>query len=290
MYVDDGMLVVSSVSLETNTSILKSAFEKTEAWLKSAGLSADFSKRELMHYSKRRKDNSNPSITFNDSDGITRTVTPEATVRWLGVYFDRKLSFDRHIKILASRGENAVAALTMLANTVRGLNHSHLRNLYISCVTTKIFYASPAWWKGTKKQTIPLEKVQNRALRLICAAFKTTPIAALEIEASIPPIKHQLDLHTKRCAIRFNKLSTTSSIIQRLPDSWRADQPPTSPPPLPTKPSTARSHQKKTSTLTSIASHTSPQHERIDPYLFPPWRRTPSSFDNRLLINIMKLE
>ncbi|PPQ83048.1 hypothetical protein CVT25_005209, partial [Psilocybe cyanescens] len=142
------------------------------------------------------------------------------------------------------------------------------------------------WWKGTKKQTIPLEKVQHRALRLICAAFKTTPIAALEIEASIPPIKHQLDLHTKRCAIRFNKLSTTSSIIQRLPDSWRADRPPTEPPPLPTKPSTTRSHQKKTTTLTSIATHTSPQHERIDPYLFPPWRRTPSSFENRLIINV----
>ena len=94
----------------------------------------------------------------------------------------------------------------MLANTVRGLSHSHLRHLYTACVVPKILYACPAWWNGTRYQSKPLEKVQNRALRLICAAFRTTPITALEIEASIPPIRHQVYLHTKRCAIRFNKL------------------------------------------------------------------------------------
>ncbi|PPR03941.1 hypothetical protein CVT26_001146 [Gymnopilus dilepis] len=283
MYVDDGKLFVSSNSLETNTILLKNAYLEAEAWLRRAGLSPDFSKRELMHYSRRRKHNSNPSIMFNDSDGATRIVTPEATVRWLGVHFDRKLRFERHVKILAASGENTVSALTMLANTVRGLSQVHLRRLYTACVIPKILYACPAWWNGTRYQSKPLEKVQNRALRLICAAFRTTPITALEIEASIPPIRHQIHLHIKRCAIRFNKLDPNNALIRRLPNSWHDGQEPTPAPPLPPHPNKL-THPRST-TLQIIASHTSPAHERIQPFLIPPWRRTPSHYPGRLFIN-----
>jgi hypothetical protein len=67
MYVDDGKLYVSSKSLETNTIIIKLAYEGVEKWLASAGLSADVSKREVMHYSRHLKYDCSPSITFQDS-------------------------------------------------------------------------------------------------------------------------------------------------------------------------------------------------------------------------------
>ena len=67
IYVDDGTLVTSSTSLTTNCKVLKRAYEITEEWLRSAGLSSDVSKRELMHYSNRKKDNSNPAITVRVS-------------------------------------------------------------------------------------------------------------------------------------------------------------------------------------------------------------------------------
>jgi hypothetical protein len=173
-----------------------------------------------MHYTRRKNDGS-PSISFDDEDGIHRVVKPESTVRWLGVHFDRKLCFQKHAAILAACGENAVSGLTMLANTVRGLSQTHLRHLYLTCVLPKILYACPVWWSGHQYQIKPLEKVQRRALRLICAAFWTTPTEALEIEASIPPIKHQAALHKKRCAIQFNKLSNTSP-IRKITSSLRA--------------------------------------------------------------------
>ncbi|KAJ6572054.1 hypothetical protein B0H19DRAFT_872895, partial [Mycena capillaripes] len=72
-----------------------------------------------------------------------------------------------------------------------------------------------------------LERVQRRALRLICAAFRTSPINALEIEASIPPIRLAMDDGNRRAAIRFNKLSARSPILQRLPDAWRGGNAPT---------------------------------------------------------------
>ncbi|KAI4293607.1 hypothetical protein K523DRAFT_223081, partial [Schizophyllum commune Tattone D] len=67
-----------------------------------------------------------------------------------------------------------------------------------------------------------LGKIQHRALRLICAAFRTSPIHALEVEASIPPLRHVLDQEVRRYGVRLNKLSTQSPIIDRLPNAWRS--------------------------------------------------------------------
>ena len=174
----------------------------------------------------------------------------------------------------------------MLANTVRGLHQTQIRRLYLSCVVPKILYAAPTWFSGTKTQTKPLEKVQRRALCLICAAFRTTPTEAMEIEASIPPIRIQVQLQTKRYAVRLNKLPLTNPVIQRLPDTWRNGQPPMQKPPLPTTNGKQTRNRVNTSPLLEIAKHTDPKHERIHPFRTPPWRRTAESFNGRVKINL----
>ena len=80
MYVDDGKIYILSKSLEMNTILIKTAYEEVERWLTSAGLAADTSKREVMHYSRRPKYDCSPSITFQDSDRVARTVSPEKYV------------------------------------------------------------------------------------------------------------------------------------------------------------------------------------------------------------------
>ncbi|CAA7267947.1 unnamed protein product [Cyclocybe aegerita] len=79
--------------------------------------------------------------------------------------------------------------------------------------------------------------------------------AALEIEASIPPIHIQLKQQITRCAIRFNKLGSTNPIMQRLPDTWREGLKPTAPPPLPPKLyNHSAADSRRTSPLLDIAA------------------------------------
>lgn len=281
MYVDDGKIYTSSTSLHTNVIILQHAYKEVEAWLKSAGLAPDLAKREIMHYSRKRKYDCCPPISLRDYDGVTRTLVPDKFVKWLGIHFDRKLLFNHHVKIAAARGMTAVNALTMLANTVRGLSHTLLRRLYLACIIPKILYACPSWWNNTKCQAKPLDKVQRKALILICAAFKTTPTSALEIEAAIPPLKHQANLITRRYAVRLNKLPHNNAIIQRLPNEWRNNTPPTHPPPI----ATSTPRRKPKTTISKIANFTSHNHEKINPYATPPWLRAISLFPNRLQFN-----
>ena len=233
-----------------------------------------------MHYSRKRNYDCNPPIVLQDHDGVTRTLVPDKFVRWLGVHFDRKLLFKHHTKIAASRGDVAVNGLSMLANTVHGLSQNLLRRLYLACIIPKILYACPAWWNNMKCQATHLEKVQRKALRLICAAFKTTPTHALEVEASVPPLKHRAYLISRRYAIRLNKLPTTNAIIQRLPDAWRDNEKPTFPPPIPT--TVPRRRPKPT--LTKLASHTNHNHERINPYASPPWACVLTLYPDRISV------
>ena len=130
---------------------------------------SNLTKRERMHYSRRKNYNCSPPITLHDFDGNTRTIATDKTTRWLGVHFDRKFLFN-HVKMLAARGFIAVNLLYMLANTVRGLSHASLRRLYLSAISPKLLYACPTWWNDKKCQAKLLDKVQRRAL-IICTCF-----------------------------------------------------------------------------------------------------------------------
>jgi len=290
MYVDDGKLYVSSQSLENNITYLKEAYNKAEEWLKNSGLSPDYVKRELMHYTRRKKDGS-PSMSFDDGDDKHRAVKPESTVRWLRVYFDRKLCFQKHANILAARGENTVSGLTMLTNTVHGLSQTHLCHIYLVCVSPKILYACPVWWTGHQYQIKPLKKVQRYALRLICAAFCTTPIEALEVKASIPPIKPNQPTQKTLCHL-LQQTQQQQPNHPETPPTMEKRRNPVHSPTLKTQPQQQfcnRPHTRTTNLL-EIAKQTCHSHERLDPYLTAPWQRTKHSFSNQLQINVCKPE
>ena len=80
MYVDDGKLTVSSQSLDTNNYILAKAYQLVDQWLHSAGLSPDKDKRELMHYTQRKRDKISPHINLTNRDGTISTILVGSTI------------------------------------------------------------------------------------------------------------------------------------------------------------------------------------------------------------------
>jgi hypothetical protein len=105
--------------------------------------------------------------------------------------FDSKLNFHEHVCRTALKVETPLGGLHMLGNTLRDLSAHHFRLLYTQTIRPIINYATLTWAVGTKSQIKPLIKVQNKVLRLICTAFQTSPIYALEMKVAIPP----LDIH-----------------------------------------------------------------------------------------------
>jgi len=145
MYVDDRKLTVSSQSLNTNNYILTKAYQLVDQWLHSAGLSSDKDKRKLMHYTQRKRDKISPHINLTNRNSTISTILVGSTICWLGVHFDHKLLYNYYVTKMATKAENAVACISMLANTVQSLSHYYLCLLYHIYILPIITYASAAW-------------------------------------------------------------------------------------------------------------------------------------------------
>ncbi|KAK6996196.1 hypothetical protein R3P38DRAFT_2566230, partial [Favolaschia claudopus] len=88
-------------------------------WLKKVGLAAAPDKIEAMHHSWRHDGGEKPSFRFQDEDANEIVIEVGPTIKWLGVLFDRKLTFDPHVRSLAERARSKVNWSRMLANTVK---------------------------------------------------------------------------------------------------------------------------------------------------------------------------
>ncbi|KZT09231.1 uncharacterized protein LAESUDRAFT_629098, partial [Laetiporus sulphureus 93-53] len=66
----------------------------------------------------------------------------------------------------------------------------------------------------------PLQQAQNKCLRWLLGAFRTTPIDAAHHLASIMPIRWQLHKICDRVAIRLHTLPANSQVLARLPHPW----------------------------------------------------------------------
>ena len=228
-YIDDIMLSAFSPSAKENATLLSQATEALITDLSTIGMSIDTDKSDLIHFSQS---SNNGDAQAHVLIGNHRVI-PRKVVRWLGIYFDSRLTFKEHVNIMANRGRSVTNGLRILGNTVRGLSQANMQTLYRTCVIPILAYASPIWFRPDRRQKSYVQKLQvcqNHALRLICGAFKTTPSQALEVLSYVPPIHVTLQKFSERYALRLARLPDASPVICRLPLQWQKGR---SSPPLP---------------------------------------------------------
>ena len=182
-YIDDTCLLVEVDSPEENATELEEAVATCFEWGKENAIAFDDPKSELMHYYKARKKVENPYVNVVLPNGTC--IEPSDVQRWLGFWFDRKLSWKHHIQTGTASAMRVFMALSRVGNTERGLSQSALRQLYQSCITTVADFGAEVWWNQQKTQSQLLQRLQNQAMRKIAGAFKTTPIATLEVELGL---------------------------------------------------------------------------------------------------------
>jgi hypothetical protein len=136
---------------------------------------------------------------------VTTASSPH--IKWLGITFNSKLNFQEHVQKVTTKANTALGSPYILGNTMKGLLAHHFRLLYTQTIHPIINYTAPVWFSGKTSQIRALTTIQNKALRLISAAFHTSPIYALEIKTAIPPLDIHLETTIQNAAIRLNKLA-----------------------------------------------------------------------------------
>lgn len=213
-YIDDFSLTVSSWSAEKNIKILQEEVKVLVDLAKEKAIQFDLEKTELIHFTGSRKQL--PSIRLPSGD----VKEPAKCIRWLGIWFDNRLTFREHIQHRTTQAKQAFYRLMRLANSERGLSPLAVRQVYLACVASIADFGSEVYWKGTAKgqQFIlkPLQALQNMAIRKILGAFRTSPVRPMEVEASLPPPAVRLQTKTWKYATRIHRLAPSHPVVKAI--------------------------------------------------------------------------
>jgi len=218
-YMDDVALVATGCSERINCKILAEAASTAFRWAERNAVAFDDSKSELMHFTLKQKEDTSDNAKITLPNGAIISPSSKA-LRWLGVWFDRKLSFKHHVNTKVASAKRALGCLQRLANTESGLHPAAVRQLYMACITPISDFGAEVWWTSQQGLCSKLQVLQNNAVRKIMGAFRTTPSAALEAEASIPPVRTRLNHLQRKMAIRILSMPETHPLRVRCPDSY----------------------------------------------------------------------
>ena len=94
--------------------------------------------------------------------------------KMLGVWLDRKLSFNEQTAQVTKQASSKLKLLAVLANAEWGWRRDDLMKIFEGFIQGKLGYAAAAWQPWLSNTSIKeLDVVQNQALRLITGQFKS---------------------------------------------------------------------------------------------------------------------
>ena len=162
---------------------LQRCLSKVETWATENGFKFSKTKTQCVHFCQLRGLHPDPVLNIY---GSPIPVVEEA--KFLGLLFDKKLSFIPHIKALKAKCLKALDVLKVFSNTNWGGDFSVLLNQYRSLVRSKLDYGSVVYGSARKSYIKCLDTIHHPGLRLAPGAFRTSPVESLHAESNEPSL------------------------------------------------------------------------------------------------------
>ena len=198
LYVDDFCICYRSKNMRTVERKLQQNLTRIEDWATNNGFKFSKSKTQCVHFCLLRKKHDHPDLYLYGSQ-----IPVVEEVKFLGVIFDRKLSFLPHIKYLKAKCLKALNLLKILAHTSWGADRVTLLNLYRSLIRSKLDYGSVVYGSTRKSYLQKLDMIHHQGLRLALGAFRTSPVTSLYEEADEPSLALRREKPALQYAIRL---------------------------------------------------------------------------------------
>ena len=123
----------------------------------------------------------------------------EETTKFLGVTFDKRLSYGHHITQLKNKCAQRMNILKVTSRMSCVADRTTLLSLYHCLIRSVLDYASIVYDGALDSIKQPLDSVHHECLRTATGAFRTSRGASLLVDAEEVP----LDLRRKRLALLY---------------------------------------------------------------------------------------
>ena len=141
---------------------------------------------------------------------------------FLGIIFDKKLSFISHFKYLKTKCNKTLQLLCVVAHKECGADGNTRLLLYRSLIRSKLDYGNFIYQLARKSYVKTLDLIYCRGLRLVLRAFRTSPAESLYANKALPNIRsHKLALQyyvkLKSCPANPTHNTFLSKIQRTIP-------------------------------------------------------------------------
>jgi len=193
-YADDFAFCIQGRNLQDITRIMQEAVDEFYEWTKKWGLEINQAKTKCMMFTLKKLEE--PTLKLNNYK-----IEFVKKYRYLGMILDApKLNWRNHVDNLRNRCMGRMNILSSVSHHKWGADRKTLSSLYIALIRSTLDYGSIFYGSANKGDLKKLDAIQNRCLRIIAGARKTSPIMSLEAETNIPP----LEIHRKKLLLKFH--------------------------------------------------------------------------------------
>ncbi|XP_073984765.1 uncharacterized protein [Rhodnius prolixus] len=190
-FADDLLILVAGKSgLELNVDANR-ILTTIENWALANKITFNKNKSKVLHMSRRDRINSENIAVY--LDGVQLEMVDQ--LKYLGVIFDRKLCWDRHLQFICEKSWQFVNILSRAAKVHWGLGSRALSVIYKGAFLPLITYAAPIWRSalGLKKNRQKLKRVQRLFLLRLIKGYRTISFSAAGVIAGVMPICFQIE-------------------------------------------------------------------------------------------------
>jgi len=130
-------------------------------------------------------------------------------MRYLGIYFDSRLTFDKHITYIAENSTRLIYMLGKSAKLQWVLGHKSLKTIYEGALVSLLKYGAPVWEeavlkKKRRRKLRLLQRVQRLINIKIAKAYRTISFETSCMMAGVPPIGIVIEEKARLYKIKHN--------------------------------------------------------------------------------------
>ena len=167
-FADDTSLLIKGKSLKQLKKHLNIDLKKLCKWLIANKISLNKEKTELIIFrNSRKKIDYKLKIKING-----RKLYPSDNVKYLGIFLDSHLNWNKHCDYLATKLSRANGLLSKIRHYVA---RETIRKIYFALFSSIMSYASQIWGQTENRHIKRIVRLQNRAIRIINFAQYQSP-------------------------------------------------------------------------------------------------------------------
>ena len=208
LFADDSAIWMYGKSYKLITRKLQSYLEEIVDWCNKWGFCLNTKKTQSITFSYKKHN----KINFNIKK---QTIEEAGIIKFLGIKFDSRLTWSPHISQIIEKIKPRMNLLRSLTGTKYGSNKKTLLMIYKALIRSVFDYACPLFIGASAAQLKRLDKIQNRALQIVCGALAGTPKIALQNECGEMPLwlRRQWILEKYMAKIKQNPENPANDVL-----------------------------------------------------------------------------